>query len=81
MVALAFATVYIVWGSTYFFIRIALTGFPPFILGAVRFTAAAIIMLLWCIYKKEDILNWTVIKPAAISGLLLLFVANGIVIW
>jgi len=35
MIILAFATVYIVWGSTYFFIQKAITGFPPFLLGAI----------------------------------------------
>ncbi len=33
-VVLAYLTVYIVWGSTYFFISRALHGFPPFMLGS-----------------------------------------------
>jgi hypothetical protein len=37
MVVLAFATVYTVWGSTYFFIQVAVKDFPAFILGALRF--------------------------------------------
>ena len=36
-VVLAFLTVYIVWGSTYFFIRQGPQGFPPFLLGAIAF--------------------------------------------
>ena len=32
--------IYVVWGSTYFFIGIALKELPPFLLGALRFTAA-----------------------------------------
>lgn len=81
MVWLAFATVYIVWGSTYFFIQMAVHGLPPFMLGAIRFFAAAIIMLLWCIAGRQNIFRWSQIRPAIVSGLLLLFIGNGAVIW
>jgi drug/metabolite transporter (DMT)-like permease len=82
-VIIAFATVYLVWGSTYFFIRIAMQGgLPPFILGAVRFTTAGLLMMGWCVIKKEKILiSAKDIITASITGVLLLFVANGIVIW
>ena len=81
LVALAFATVYLVWGSTYFFIQRALTGFKPFVLGSLRFTVAGVLLMAWCIIRKEKIFLKTAIKAAAIMGLMLLFVANGIVIW
>lgn len=81
MVALAFATVYIVWGSTYFFIQKALAGFPPFFLGTFRFLAAGSLMIIWSISQGEKIFTFNNIKPAIITGLLLLFVGNGVVIW
>jgi drug/metabolite transporter (DMT)-like permease len=81
MVVLAFAIVYIVWGSTYFFIQIAVKDFPPFILGALRFIIAGILMAAWCIFKGENIFAARGIKHAAISGILLLFCGNGIIIW
>lgn len=81
MVVLAFAIVYIVWGSTYFFIQIAVKDFPPFILGALRFIIAGVLMAGWCIYKGENIFAAKGIKHAAISGILLLFCGNGIIIW
>ncbi|MFA6946993.1 MAG: EamA family transporter, partial [Pedobacter sp.] len=81
MVVLAFAIVYIVWGSTYFFIQIAVKDFPPFILGALRFILAGVLMAGWCIYKRENIFAAQGIKHAAISGILLLFCGNGIIIW
>lgn len=82
-VMIAFATVYLVWGSTYFFIRIAMQGgFPPFLLGAVRFTAAGLLMMGWCVIKKEKILvSAKDIITASVTGILLLFVSIGIVIW
>lgn len=81
MVMIAFATVYLAWGSTYFFIQKAVHEIPPFIMGAIRFAASGLILAAWCIYKKEDIWNPKLIKTAAITGLLLLFVGNGAVIW
>lgn len=81
MVILAFAIVYIVWGSTYFFIQIAVKDFPPFLLGAFRFLLAGTLMIAWCLFKKETIFKWGNIKHAAISGILMLFCGNGIIIW
>ena len=81
MLVLAFAIVYIVWGSTYFFIQIAIKDFPPFILGAFRFIIAGVLMAAWCILKGENIFAAKGIKHAAISGILLLFCGNGIIIW
>ncbi|MFT3825057.1 MAG: EamA family transporter [Chitinophagaceae bacterium] len=81
MVIIAFATVYLVWGSTYFFIQKAVQHIPAFIMGSMRFITAGLLMLGWSIYKKEDIWNWQAIKPALISGILLLFIGNGAVIW
>jgi len=82
LVFIAFATVYIVWGSTYFFIRIAEQGgFSPFFLGAVRFIIAGLLMMGWCLMKGERLFVKQAIIPAAISGILLLFIANGAVIW
>lgn len=77
----AYAMVYIVWGSTYFFIHKALSGFEPFMLGAFRFMIAGGLMLGWCWYKGYKIFNPSVIKGAAVTGLLLLFVDTGIIIW
>ncbi|WAC15135.1 EamA family transporter [Dyadobacter pollutisoli] len=81
LVVLAFATVYIVWGSTYFFIQRALAGFPPFILGAFRFIVAGLLMLGWSVLQGENVFSWKAMKPAIITGLLLLLVGNGVVIW
>lgn len=82
LVVLAFATVYIVWGSTYFFIRMSERGgMPPFLLGAIRFTIAGALLMGWCIIKGEKIFVKRDIINAAVTGILLLLVGNGIVIW
>src|SRR4051812_30667333 len=81
MVILAFATVYIVWGSTYFFIQKAVTSFPPFLLGATRFLMSGILMLGWTVARGEKVFVKKDIFHASVSGILMLFVGTGAVIW
>src|SRR5258708_1624366 len=80
-VIIAFAIVYIVWGSTYFFIRLSVLHIPPMLVGCMRFLIAGILMLLWCGVTGERVFVWKDMKPAIVSGLLLLFFGNGALIW
>jgi drug/metabolite transporter (DMT)-like permease len=81
MIIIAFAVLYIVWGSTYLFIQKAITYIPPFAMGAIRFIIAGLLLMAWCGFKKEKVFNPRQIKHAAITGFLLLFVGTGAVIW
>ena len=81
LVVIAFATVYVVWGSTYFFIQVAVQDLPPMILGAFRFLTAGIILFGWCLFKGEQTGGWGQIRPAIITGLMLLLGGTGAVIW
>jgi drug/metabolite transporter (DMT)-like permease len=81
LVIIAFATVYIVWGSTYFFIQVALHGIPPLLLGAMRFFTAGMLIMIWCIIKGEKIFIRNSIITSTIVGILLLGGGNGTVIW
>jgi drug/metabolite transporter (DMT)-like permease len=42
-VLIAFAAVYILWGSTYFFIRIGVETIPPFVLAGIRHLAIGLV--------------------------------------
>jgi len=44
---LAFSIVYLVWGSTFLAIRVGVTEVPPFLLAAMRFLLAGIILYIW----------------------------------
>src|SRR6188768_3933886 len=81
MVVAAFATVYIVWGSTYFFIQRAIVSFPPFLLGATRFLISGALVLGWTMFRGEKVFIKKDIIRAAVSGVLMLFVGTGAVIW
>lgn len=50
-IALGFAALYLIWGSTYLAIRIAVATVPPFALAGVRFAVAGTAMLLWRRYR------------------------------
>lgn len=81
MVIIAFAIVYLVWGSTYFFIQQAIQHIPALLMGFMRFTTAGFLLLLWCVIKGEKVWRWNQIKHAAAAGALMLFFGNGAVIW
>ena len=45
------------------------------------FVIAGLIMMIWAVWKKEKLLDRVSIKLAAISGFLILFIGNGMVIF
>jgi drug/metabolite transporter (DMT)-like permease len=45
---IAFALVYVFWGSTYLAIRIAVEHIPPALLGGTRFLISGVLMLAYC---------------------------------
>ena len=44
LIALALFCTYFIWGSTYLAIRFGIESFPPFLMAAMRFTVAGVIM-------------------------------------
>ena len=77
--------VYLVWGSTYLAIRVAVregAGFPPFMMGATRVLLAGGILLLWAgLTGKRLHLTRQELFVVAGSGLLLWFGGNGLLVW
>ncbi|MGB3065212.1 EamA family transporter [Sphingobacterium thalpophilum] len=81
MVIIAYFIIYVVWGSTFFFIEKALHSFPPFILGSFRFITASAILMTICALKGYKLFNKRSILQAAFVGFLLLFIDMAGVIW
>ena len=76
---LAFAAVYLIWGSTYLGIRYAIETMPPFLMAGARFIiAGGIIYALtaWQGAPRPTRANW---RATAIVGALLLMGGNGLV--
>jgi drug/metabolite transporter (DMT)-like permease len=80
-IALAFGAVYIVWGSTYLTIAIALRSFPPFTLAGIRFLTAGILFLGFCKLNRERLPSSRAMLQISFTGILLLFFGTGSVIW
>jgi drug/metabolite transporter (DMT)-like permease len=77
----AYATVYVVWGSTYLAILYAIETLPPFLMGAARFLTAGSILVAWAFLRgaaRPTAAQW---KSAAIIGGFLLLGGNGAVLW
>ena len=51
----AFATVYIVWGSTYLAMRVAVETLPPFVMAGCRFLIAGGVLFLWLSFRGEPL--------------------------
>jgi len=77
--------VYIIWGSTYLAIRVAVregSGFPPFTMGMMRLLLAGVLLLLWAALRKMPIRpSREEILVLVSSGLLLWTGGNGLVMW
>jgi drug/metabolite transporter (DMT)-like permease len=77
----AFASIYIIWGSTYLAIRYAVETIPPFIMGGARFLVSGGLLYLWARSRgasRPTKLHW---RNAIIAGGFLLLGGNGAVVW
>ena len=81
-IALAFAAVYVIWGSTYLAIRYAIETMPPFLMAGSRFVLAGGALYLWSRLtgggERPSRAAWV---ATAITGILMLAVGNGAVTW
>ena len=81
LLLLNFAAVYLLWGGTFFAMKLGVESFPPLILAGMRhFTVGLTLypILRWRTGVRPTTAQW---KTAAISGALLLCVGNGGVCW
>jgi drug/metabolite transporter (DMT)-like permease len=78
-IALALATVYVIWGSTYFAMRIAVSSLPPWSMAGSRFLTAGLLSLVIARARNEELpgkREWLLAVP---TGLLLFVIGNGLV--
>ena len=75
----AYFLIYVVWGATYYFIGVALHGFPTFLLSALRFSTAGLILLVICACRGERVFTPRLVGRSAVSGIILLFIDMAVV--
>lgn len=79
---LAWAAVYLIWGSTYLGIRVAIEAVPPFLMAGSRHLLAGVLLYAWTRLRTGAPApsrgEW---GPAAVLGVLMLVTANGATTW
>jgi len=81
--ALCLGTVYIVWGSSFMFSKIAVSNLPPAMFSAVRFLSAGMLLAVLARCFGGDalprrLLEW---RHVSIAGFFMVFLSNGLNIW
>ena len=67
-VLFALLAIYIIWGSTYLGIRIAIESFPPFMLTSIRLFVAGSLLLLTLLVRGTKLPTWEQARNAALVG-------------
>lgn len=80
-VILAFAAVYITWGSTYLGIAYAVRTIPVFLMGGLRFMVAGLALVGVAAVRGVTRPSRRELRSAAIAGVLLLTIGNSGVVW
>lgn len=78
---LALLALYIVWGSTYLGIKVAIETIPPFLQAGVRFFISGLILLIWQRAAGSEMPTRRQWASTAIIGILLLLGGNGLLSW
>src|SRR5205814_10459318 len=76
-IIIAFAALYLVWGSTYLGIRFAIESIPPFLMAGTRFLLAGMIMFAIAWSKGAYKSSWANWRVSLIVGACLLLEGNG----
>ena len=82
LIVLAFIAIYVIWGSTYLFNKIAVTELPPFFLASIRFFIAGILMILLAIISKQNLsISKKQLSNSVIASFFFLIYGNGVFVW
>ncbi len=78
---LAFTAIYLIWGSTYLGIRVAVQTMPPFAMAGARFFIAGLLLFIFLLARGAawpTLRQW---RDNAIVGTFLLLGGNGLTSW
>ena len=81
LVLAAFAAVYIIWGSTYLAILLAIKSIPPFFMAGTRFFIAGLLLLIWGLIKGEQLPDKKSLLKISLAGILMLALGNALLAW
>ena len=78
---LAFAIIYFVWGSTFLAIRVGVREVPPFLLAALRFLIAGLVLYGWAIARREPSPSGREWRSAFLLAVLIFVLDYGLLFW
>src|SRR6202795_4358459 len=78
---LAFGIIYFVWGSTFLAIRVGVREVPPFLLAAMRFLVAGLVLYGWMIARGERSPSGGQWRSASLLAILIFVVDYGLLFW
>ena len=78
---LAFAIIYIVWGSTFLAIRVGVKELPPFLFASARFTVAGAALFGWMMARGQELPTRRQWGSVAIIALLIFVIDYGLLFW
>jgi drug/metabolite transporter (DMT)-like permease len=78
-ILVALATVYLVWGSTFYAIRVALEAWPPLLLGGTRFMTAGAVLYLAARLRGAAAPDARTLLHGALLGVLMFTAGNGLI--
>jgi drug/metabolite transporter (DMT)-like permease len=78
---LAFAILYLVWGSTYFAIRVGVREVPPFLFAAIRFLIAGLVLYGWVFAHGESSPSGIQWGSVCLLAILFFLLDYGLVYW
>jgi len=82
LIIAAFFSIYVIWGSTYLFNKVAVTELPPFFLAGIRFLTAGVLMIILATFLKHDVsITKKQIINSVIAGFFFLVYGNGVFVW
>ena len=78
---LAFASIYLIWGSTFLGNQIALRAFPPLLLSSLRLLIAGSSLTLYCVFTRQAPPSLKDIGKHAVAGLVIFIGGVVFVVW
>lgn len=78
---LAFAIIYFIWGSTFLAIRVGVREVPPFLLAAIRFLVAGMVLYGWAVARGERSPMPSQWMSALVLALLIFVLDYGLLFW
>ena len=82
LIGVAFLAIYVVWGSTYLFNKIAVTQLSPFYLASIRFFVAGVLMFVLAYILKQPLkISRKQLINSIIASFFFLIYGNGVFVW